>query len=90
MGVLAGAFVGSMFLGHFRWEACEDPRELRRQILGAALMGFGAALALGCSIGQGLTAMSTLTLSAPLVLASILAGAALGLRQIMFGFSRLE
>ncbi|MDH5797030.1 MAG: YeeE/YedE family protein, partial [Paracoccaceae bacterium] len=26
LGVLAGAYIGSLFLGHFRWEACEDPR----------------------------------------------------------------
>ena len=52
-GVLVGAFIGSLFKGHFRWEACEDPRELKRQMLGAALMGPGAILAVGCSIGQG-------------------------------------
>jgi len=45
-GVLAGAFLGSMVKGHFRWEACEDPRELRRQIVGAAIMGVGAILPL--------------------------------------------
>ena len=86
-GVLLGAFIGSLFKGHFRWEACEDPRELRRQIVGAATMGAGAALALGCSVGQGISAMSVLAFSAPLVVASIIAGAALGLRQIMFGLT---
>lgn len=89
-GVLLGAFVGSLFKGHFRWEACEDPRELRRQIMGAATMGIGAAFALGCSIGQGISAMSVLSLSAPLVVVSIIAGAALGLRQIMFGLTWLR
>ena len=48
VGVLAGAFIGSLLKGHFRWEACEDPRELRRQITGAVLMGTGAVVALGC------------------------------------------
>ncbi len=53
-GVLLGAFLGSLVKGHFRWEACEDPpRELKRQILGAVIMGQGAVLAVGCSIGQG-------------------------------------
>ena len=46
VGVLAGAFAGSLIKGHFRWEACEDPRELRRQIIGAVLMGVGAIIAL--------------------------------------------
>jgi len=75
--------------GHFRWEACEDPRELRRQVLGAVLMGFGAVLALGCTIGQGISAFSVLAYSAPLTLAAILAGAAFGLRQLITGFSEV-
>lgn len=86
-GVLAGAFIGSLIKGHFRWEACEDPRELKRQVLGAVFMGFGAILAMGCTIGQGISAFSLLTLNAPIVFASIFAGAALGLRQLITGFS---
>lgn len=86
-GVLIGAFIGSLIKGHFRWEACEDPRELKRQVLGAVLMGFGAALAIGCTVGQGLSAFSVLSLSAPIVFLSIFAGAALGLRQLITGLS---
>lgn len=86
-GVLAGAFAGSLVKGHFRWEACEDPRELRRQVLGAVLMGFGSVLALGCTIGQGLSAFSVLAVSAPVTFAAIFAGAALGLRQLITGFA---
>ena len=88
-GVLLGAFIGSLFKGHFRWEACEDPRELRRQIAGATLMGIGAVLAMGCSIGQGLSAISVLAWSAPLVMAGIFAGAWIGLRQLIMGFTRI-
>jgi hypothetical protein len=86
-GVLAGAFIGSLIKGHFRWEACEDPRELKRQVLGAVLMGFGAVLAMGCTIGQGISAFALLTLNAPIVFAAIFAGAALGLRQLITGLS---
>ncbi|PYG27062.1 YeeE/YedE family protein [Pelagimonas varians] len=89
-GIWIGAFVGSMIKGHFRWEACEDPRELRRQIFGAALMGLGAVLALGCSVGQGLSAFSVLALSAPVTFAAIFAGAAIGLRQLIVGFQPAE
>ncbi|UWQ22403.1 YeeE/YedE family protein [Jannaschia sp. W003] len=85
-GVLAGAFLGSLKRGQFRWEACEDPRELRRQIGGAACMGVGAVLAMGCTIGQGLSAFSVLAYSAPLAAASIVLGAAIGLRQLITGF----
>jgi uncharacterized membrane protein YedE/YeeE len=89
-GVWGGAFIGSLIKGHFRWEACEDPRELRRQIVGAALMGGGAVLALGCSVGQGLSAFSVLALSAPVTFAAIFAGAAIGLRQLIVGFQPAE
>ncbi len=89
-GVWAGAFIGSLIKGQFRWEACEDPRELRRQIIGAALMGGGAVVALGCSIGQGLSAFSVLAISAPVTFAAIFAGAALGLRQLIVGFQPAE
>jgi uncharacterized membrane protein YedE/YeeE len=87
VGVLVGALLGSLIKGHFRWEACDDPRELRRQILGAMLMGIGAVVAIGCSVAQGLSAFSVLAYSAPLTLACIMAGAAIGLRQLILGFT---
>ncbi|WP_371168857.1 YeeE/YedE family protein [Aliiroseovarius sp. 2305UL8-7] len=86
VGVLAGAFIGSLFKGHFRWEACEDPRELKRQMAGAAIMGFGAVIAFGCSIGQGLSAFAILYYGAPVTFLAIVAGAAIGLRQLISGF----
>ena len=84
-GVCLGAFLGSLIKGQFRWEACEDPRELRRQIVGASIMGVGAVVAVGCSVGQGLSAMSVLSFGAPLTLLSIFIGAAVGLRQLITG-----
>lgn len=90
VGVALGAVLGSVRKGHFRWEACEDPRELRRQIGGAALMGVGAALAVGCTVGQGISAFSTLAYGAPIAVAGIYAGAALGLNQLVLGRFRLS
>ena len=86
LGVMAGAFAGSMIRGLFRWEACEDPRELGRQVSGAALMGIGGVIALGCSVGQGVSAFATLAYSGPVTLAAIGAGAVLGLRHLIGGF----
>lgn len=89
-GVWIGAFAGSLIKGHFRWEACEDPRELRRQIFGAAMMGVGAVISLGCSIGQGLSAFSLLAFSAPLTFAAIFIGTRLGLRHLIEGYVPAE
>jgi uncharacterized membrane protein YedE/YeeE len=86
-GVLCGAFLGSLRRGQFRWEACEDARELRRQIGGGAIMGLGGAIATGCSVGQGLSAFSLLAFSAPVTLGAIVLGAGLGLRQLIQGFA---
>ncbi len=90
VGVVIGAALGSYSKGHFRWEACEDPRELRRQILGASIMGPGAIIAVGCSVGQGISAFSVLAYSAPLAFAAIFIGAAIGLRQLIAGFAPAE
>lgn len=87
VGVIIGAFFGSLLKRQFRWEACDDSRELRRQILGAVLMGVGAVIAIGCSVGQGLSAFSVLAYGAPLTLGCIMIGAAIGLRQLILGFA---
>ncbi|HEY5293076.1 MAG TPA: YeeE/YedE thiosulfate transporter family protein, partial [Burkholderiales bacterium] len=49
-------------------------------LIGGALMGFGGVLAMGCTIGQGLTGVSTLALGSFLAWFSILAGAALTMK----------
>lgn len=86
VGVMAGSLIGSMLRGLFRWEACEDPRELGRQVGGAALMGIGGVVAMGCSVGQGVTAFATLAWSAPVTLAAMAVGALVGLRQLIAGY----
>lgn len=86
VGVMAGALLGSTLRGMFRWEACEDPRELGRQVGGAAMMGVGGVIAMGCSVGQGVTGFATLAWSGPVTLAAIGLGATVGLRQLIGGF----
>lgn len=84
-GVLIGALIGSLIKDGFRWEACDDPRELKRQMGGAVLMGIGAVLAAGCSVGQGLGALSLLSFHAPVVVITIWLGGWLGLRHLIEG-----
>ncbi len=84
-GVIAGAAATALAQGYFRWEACDDAREMRRQILGGFLMGVGGVTAVGCTVGQGLSAASTLSYTAPIALVSIFAGAWIGLHQLVHG-----
>ncbi|MCW2309817.1 YeeE/YedE family protein [Rhodobium gokarnense] len=85
LGVIAGAFGGAIRARDFRWEACDDARELRRHLVGAFFMGTGGVLAMGCTIGQGLSAVATLSITAPVVMISIALGARLGLAWLMEG-----
>lgn len=85
VGIIIGAFLTTMAARDFRWEACEDAIELRRQMLGGMLMGIGGVLALGCTVGQGLSAASTLAISAPITLISMYVGAWFGLQFLISG-----
>jgi uncharacterized membrane protein YedE/YeeE len=85
LGVGAGSFVVAASRQELRWEAFDDQREMRRHLLGAALMGLGGVLARGCTIGQGITGMSTLSIAAPIALLAMVMGARLGLTHLIEG-----
>jgi uncharacterized protein len=78
-GVLVGSFASARQAGEFYWEAPDDAREVKRHLLGAFLMGTGGVTALGCTIGQGLSGLSTLSVGSMLALGAILVGARAGL-----------
>lgn len=84
-GTLLGAMLASVLQRSFRWEACDDPRELGRQLGGAVMMGVGGVIAMGCTIGQGLTGFATLAWSGPVTLGAIALGAYGGLLQLVRG-----
>lgn len=84
-GVVAGSFAAAILARGFRWEACDDARELKRHMTGALLMGIGGIMSMGCTIGQGLSAFSTLAVSAPVTMVAIACGARLGLEFTMTG-----
>jgi uncharacterized membrane protein YedE/YeeE len=79
-GVFAGSLVTALLTGRFHLEGFNSPRHMLRSAGGAALMGAGGAMAYGCSIGQGLTGLSTLALPSFVAVAGILLGTAAGLR----------
>jgi uncharacterized protein len=82
-GVFAGSLLTALVTRRFRLEGYTSPQHMLRSISGAALMGSGGAMALGCSIGQGLTGISTLALSSFAAAAGILLGTAAGLRGVL-------
>jgi uncharacterized protein len=82
-GVFAGSLLTALVARRFRLEGYTSPQHMLRSITGAALMGSGGAMALGCSIGQGLTGISTLALSSFVAVAGILMGSAAGLRGVL-------
>lgn len=84
-GVVLGSFAAALLARGFRWEACDDARELKRHMSGALLMGVGGIMSMGCTIGQGLTAFSTLAVSAPITMLAIACGARFGLEFTMTG-----
>lgn len=81
VGVLTGSLVTALLTGRFHVEGYASADHMMRSIAGAALMGIGGAMAYGCSVGQGLTGLSTLSLSSVIAVAGILTGAAVGMRR---------
>jgi uncharacterized protein len=79
-GVFLGSVVASLASRSFELRGFNTPGQMLRSIGGGTLMGAGGALAVGCSIGQGLTGFSTLALPSILAVAAIFAGAFIALR----------
>jgi uncharacterized membrane protein YedE/YeeE len=77
LGIPVGAAIVALASGEMKLEGFEGAAATGRYITGGALMGVGGVLALGCTIGQGLSGVSTLSLGSLLAFASIFAGAAL-------------
>lgn len=81
-GTIAGAFVAAKAMGRFRLMTFSDPADTVRNLMGAALMGIGGVLALGCTIGQAITGVSTFAAGSLLTFAAIVAGGIYGLRTL--------
>ncbi|RYX95874.1 MAG: YeeE/YedE family protein [Comamonadaceae bacterium] len=73
-GVIAGSLVYSLATRSFRWEGFRDVEDTANHLVGAVLMGVGGVCAMGCTIGQGLSGISTLSATSVVAVAAILAG----------------
>ncbi len=81
-GTVVGAFVCAKAMGRFRLITFSDPSDTTRSLMGAALMGVGGVLALGCTIGQAITGVSTLAVGSLLTFVAIIAGGIYGLKSL--------
>ncbi len=80
LGVVAGSTIVALASRTFRWEGFAGPADLGHHLVGASLMGVGGVTALGCTIGQGISGVSTLSIGSFIALAAIGAGAVAALR----------
>jgi uncharacterized membrane protein YedE/YeeE len=88
LGVALGSLAWALASKSFRWEGFASFDDLRRHLFGAVLMGFGGVTALGCTVGQGITGVSTLAIGSFIALASILTGSAATLKYISWRAER--
>ena len=80
LGMVLGSAGVALATRTFRWEGFASIEDLVNHIAGGVLMGFGGVTALGCTIGQGLTGLSTLALGSFVAFASIIAGCVAALK----------
>jgi hypothetical protein len=80
LGVIVGSAAYALATRKFRWEGFRDAEDTANHVVGGILMGFGGITALGCTVGQAITGISTLALGSFLTFGAILAGSALAMK----------
>ncbi|MEP7299422.1 MAG: YeeE/YedE family protein [Burkholderiales bacterium] len=88
VGVVVGSAAVAVPTRRFRWEGFRNAEDTGNHLVGAALMGVGGVTALGCTVGQGLSGVSTLSLTSFVALAAIIAGAVAALRLQLWRIER--
>lgn len=86
-GMILGSACVAITTKSFRWESFRNSEDTANHLIGGVFMGFGGVTALGCTIGQGLSGISTLALGSFLALPGFILGAYLGLRYLQFRMS---
>ena len=83
-GVIVGSFLENIRAKTFRWEGFSSTQDTALHLVGAVCMGLGGVTAMGCTVGQGLSGMSTLSVTSILALLGIVGGGVLGLKFQMW------
>jgi uncharacterized membrane protein YedE/YeeE len=79
-GVVAGSLIQSVTSRSFYWEGFRNTQDTALHLVGAVLMGVGGVTAMGCTVGQGLSGLSTLGVTSLFAVLGILAGGITGLK----------
>jgi uncharacterized membrane protein YedE/YeeE len=90
LGMLAGSAAMALFTRTFRWEGFASVEDVGNHVVGAILMGFGGVTALGCTIGQGLTGVSTLAVGSIIAFGAIVVGCVMAVRYQMWRVERSD
>ncbi|MBI3371637.1 MAG: YeeE/YedE family protein [Betaproteobacteria bacterium] len=90
LGVIAGSAAYALATKNFRWEGFRDASDTANHMIGGLLMGFGGVTALGCTIGQGITGLSTLAVGSVITFAAIIAGSAATMKYQYWQIEREE
>ena len=77
LSTIFGSFVYALISKNLRLEWFANKHDFIRHLIGGILIGIGGVLSLGCTIGQGVTGVSTLALGSIITLISIIFGASL-------------
>jgi uncharacterized membrane protein YedE/YeeE len=89
LGMFTGSLVYALASRTFRWEGFGSVEDVANHLIGAVLMGFGGVTALGCTIGQGLTGVSTLAVGSILTFAAIVVGCVAAVRYQVWRLDRM-
>jgi len=87
-GVIAGSFAASVADRSFRWEGFGGTEDVGNHLAGGVLMGVGGVTAMGCTIGQGMSGISTLSATSFVAVAGIAGGAILAFKYQMWRMER--
>ena len=88
-GVIAGSAVMALGTKSFRWEGFGGTEDVANHLVGATLMGIGGVTAMGCTVGQGLSGISTLSTMSFIAVAAIIAGAVLAFKYQMWRLEKM-
>ncbi|MDH4062500.1 MAG: YeeE/YedE family protein, partial [Aquincola sp.] len=89
VGVVLGSALVALASRNFRWEGFAGAEDTANHLGGAVLMGVGGVTALGCTVGQGLSGVSTLAIGSFIALGGIIAGAVLALKYQVWRLGRM-